>query len=93
MKAIDSLKGRFEITNYYRFTNVNSFSGTWQLMEDNKQINSGTLTASDLDIPPLTSKAIAIGFGTPALKAGAKYWLNLSFKLEKMNYGLMPDMK
>jgi beta-galactosidase len=83
MKAIDSLKGQFEITNYYRFTNVNSFSGTWQLMEDNKQINSGTLTASDLDIPPLTSKAIAIGFGKPALKAGSKYWLNLSFKLEK----------
>jgi beta-galactosidase len=52
-------------------------------MEDNKQINSGTLTASDLDIPPLTSKAIAIGFGKPALKAGSKYWLNLSFKLEK----------
>jgi len=83
IKAVDSLKGKFEITNYYRFTNVNSFSGTWQLMEDNQQINNGTLTASDLDIPPLTSKVITIGFGTPALKAGAKYWLNLSFKLTK----------
>jgi beta-galactosidase len=83
VKVVDSLKGQFEITNYYRFTNVNSFSGTWQLMEDNQGINSGTLTASDLDIPPLTSKVITIGFGTPALKAGAKYWLNLSFKLSK----------
>jgi len=83
VKAVDTLKGQFEIKNYYRFTNVNSFSGTWQLMEDNGQINSGTLTASDLDIPPLSSKVITIGFGTPALKAGAKYRLNMSFKLTK----------
>jgi beta-galactosidase len=83
VRAVGSLKGQFEIKNYYRFTNVNSFNGTWQFMEDNKQISSGTLTASDLDIQPLTSKQITIGFGTPALKAGAKYWLNLSFTLAK----------
>lgn len=81
IKAVDTLKGQFKIKNYYRFTNVNSFSGTWQLMEDNKQINSGTLTASDLNIQPLDSSVISIGFGTPALKTGAKYWLNFSFKL------------
>jgi beta-galactosidase len=83
IKAVDTLKGQFKIKNYYRFTNVNSFSGTWQLMEDNKQINSGTLTASDLNIQPLDSSVISIGFGTPALKTGAKYWLNFSFKLIK----------
>lgn len=83
VKAVDLLKGQIEIKNYYCFTNVNSFNGTWQLMEDNEQIISGTLAASDLDIPPLTSKAITIGFGTPALKAGAQYWLNLSFTLAK----------
>jgi beta-galactosidase len=83
VKAVDSLKGQVEIKNYYRFTNVNSFHGTWKLMEDNNQLNSGSFTASDLDIPPLTSKVITIGFGTPAVKAGAKYWLNLSFTLAK----------
>jgi beta-galactosidase len=83
VKAVDTLKGQFEVTNYFCFTNVNSFSGTWQLMEDGQQINSGALPASDLNIPPLTKKVMTIGFGSPALKAGAKYWLNLSFKLAK----------
>jgi len=83
VKAVDSLKGQVEIKNYYRFTNVNSFNGTWQLMQDDQQINSGTFTTSDLDIPPITSKVITVGFGTPTFKAGAKYWLNLSFKLSK----------
>jgi beta-galactosidase len=83
VKPVDLLKGQVEIKNYCRFTNVNLFNGTWQFMEDNEQINSGTLTASDLDIPPLTSKVITIGFGTPAVKAGAEYWLNLSFKLAR----------
>jgi len=83
VKALDSLKGQLEIKNYYRFTNVNSFNGTWQLMGDNELVNSGTFTSSDLDIPPLSSKVITIGFETPALKAGAKYWLNLSFTLAK----------
>ena len=52
-------------------------------MQDNQQINSGPCTASDLDIPPLTSKVVTVGFGTPNVKAGSKYWLNFSFTLAK----------
>ena len=81
--AVDLSKGQIEIKNYYRFTNLNSFNGIWQLMADDEVVNSGTLTASDLDIPPLTSKVIAIDFGTPTVKPGVEYWLNLSSKLAK----------
>ena len=83
VSAVDSLKGQFEIKNYFLFTNVNAFNGTWQLMEDDNMIKNGTLSASDLDIQPRTSKTITINFGSPTLKPGAEYWLNFSFKLAK----------
>jgi len=80
------LKGQIEIKNYFRFTNVNSYNGTWQLMQDDKLINSGILTSSDLNIPPLTSKTVTVNLGNPTLKTGAEYWLNLSFKLAKNEF-------
>jgi beta-galactosidase len=79
VNEVDLLKGQVGIKNYFLFTNVNSYNGTWQLMEDDKMINSGSLTSSDLDIPPLSSKTVNINLGNPTLKTGAEYWLNLSF--------------
>jgi hypothetical protein len=43
---------------------VNTFNGTWKLMGDNTQIKSGSFTAGDLDIPPMTSKAMTVTLGT-----------------------------
>jgi len=79
--SIDLLKGQVDIKNEYLFTNLNSFTGTWKLKEDNKTINSGALTSTDLNIPPLTKKTVTIDFGNPTLKPGTEYWLDLSFKL------------
>ncbi len=81
--TVDLLKGQFKIKNDFLFTDLNSFSGTWELKEDNKTINSGSLTSADLNIPPLTNKNITINFGDPTLKPGSEYWLDLSFKLTK----------
>jgi beta-galactosidase len=83
VKAVDLLKGQVEVKNYFCFTNVNSFAGSWQLMADNDIVASGSITGSDLNIPPLTSKTITVNFGSPVLKAGSSYWLNLSYKLTK----------
>ncbi len=79
--SVDLLKGQLNFKNDFLFTNIDSFDGTWRLMEDDKEINSGAFTSSDLDIPPLTSKTVTINFGNPTVKPGAEYRLNLSFKL------------
>ncbi len=81
--TVDLLKGQINIKNEYLFTNLKSFTADWQLKEDNKIINSGILTSTDLDIPPLTNKNVMIDFGNPTLKPGSEYWLDLSFKLAK----------
>ena len=83
MKESNLLSGQIEIDNHFLFTNVNMFDGTWQLFEDDNVINNGTLASSDLDITPLTNKIVTIDFGTPELKSGTEYWLNLSFKLKE----------
>ena len=78
---VDLLNGKFQITNYYRFTNVSAFNGTWKLMADNTQINGGTFSAGDLNIPPMTSKTLTVTLGTITPAPGVHYWLNLSFTL------------
>jgi beta-galactosidase len=80
-KPIDLLKGQIEIFNHFLFTNVNTFTGQWKLLADDKEIKSGSFSASALDIAPLTSKIITVDIGQPRLEAGSEYWLNLSFKL------------
>ncbi len=81
--SVDLLKGEISIKNDFLFTNLNSYSGTWQLMEDDKKIAGGALTSSDMNVQPMTSKNLTISFGTPALKPGAEYWLDFSFKLSR----------
>ena len=80
--SVDLLKGEVKIRNEFLFTNLNSLKGAWQLKEDNKIINSGTIASADLNIMPLTNKTLKIDYGTPSsFKPGAEYWLNFSFQL------------
>ena len=80
--SVDLLKGQVNIKNDFLFTNLNSFKGGWQLKEDNKIINSGTIGSADLNIPPLSNKTLTVDFGTPSyFRPGAEYWLDFSFKL------------
>jgi len=80
MKALDLLKGQISLKNWFLFTNVNNYSGSWELYADSTIIQKGVFTDAELNILPLATKTITIPFSNPQLKAGVEYWLNLSFK-------------
>ncbi len=81
------LAGNFTFKNYALFTNANAYDFVWEVMEDNVRIGTGTMS---LDIPAmlpsdLTAQAhtLNVPYQMPGtLKAGAKYYLNLSFRLK-----------
>jgi beta-galactosidase len=79
IKPLDRLKGKIMIKNKYAFINLNQFDWCWSLQQDGKIIQSGTLPASDLR--PGDSIIVSIPFESPAVVAGAEYWLNVAFKL------------
>lgn len=74
--------GSVQITNEYLFTNVNEFVGAWALVADGTVVQSGELTAAQLDIPPLSTKTVQVPVQRPADPApGEEHFLQLSFKL------------
>ncbi|MEV6237584.1 glycoside hydrolase family 2 TIM barrel-domain containing protein [Lentzea sp. NPDC051838] len=74
--------GAVRITNEHLFTNVNEFAGTWALLADGAVVQSGELTAAQLDVPPLSSKTVQIPVQRPADPApGEEHFLQLSFRL------------
>ncbi|GAB4000606.1 hypothetical protein GCM10029992_33050 [Glycomyces albus] len=61
---------------------MNEFDGAWALTADGEVIQNGTLTAQQLDIPPLSDKAIQVPIQRPADPApGTEHFLELSFTL------------
>lgn len=83
VKPVNILDGTVSIQNKFLFTNLSQYSGEWTFMKDDQVISSGTLSGSDMDIAPGTSKEITIDYGDYDLTSGAQYWLNFSFKLTK----------
>ncbi|WP_211341581.1 glycoside hydrolase family 2 TIM barrel-domain containing protein [Myceligenerans xiligouense] len=80
--AGDVASGSVRITNEYLFTNVGEFEGSWSLYADGEVIQSGALTAQQLDIAPLSAKTIQVPIQRPANPApGQEHFLRLSFKL------------
>ena len=87
------LEGKVKISNKYLFTNLNKFEASWELIEDGKPIQSGIFTDTDMDIRPVQDsteevktygeKVITVPFKKPELKAGAEYFVNISFKLKE----------
>ncbi|MEU1214540.1 glycoside hydrolase family 2 TIM barrel-domain containing protein [Streptomyces sp. NPDC005791] len=72
--------GRITVTNEYLFTNLREFDGHWSLIADGRTVQRGRLTRSQLDIAPLTDKAVTVPVRLPADPApGAEYFLHLSF--------------
>ncbi len=81
IEADNLLSGKVKITNQFLFTNLNAYAGHWKLMADDQQISTGTLSASDLDIAPQTSKIVTVNYGTVTPQAGVEYWLEISIQL------------
>jgi beta-galactosidase len=68
------------LTNEYLFTNLRDFDGSWELIGDGKVVQRGRLSRAQLDLAPLSSKAVTVPFKLPRNPApGAEYFLQLSF--------------
>ena len=74
---IDDLDARkVNVYNESNFTNLNDFDVTWEVLENGKVINSGTV--KDIDVAPQTDGTINVPFEMPEnVKAGADYFLNI----------------
>ncbi|MGW5032885.1 glycoside hydrolase family 2 TIM barrel-domain containing protein [Streptomyces nigra] len=68
------------LTNEYLFTNLRAFDGRWDLLADGEVVQHGRLSRSQLDVAPLSSKRITVGFEMPRTPApGTEFFLRLSF--------------
>ena len=75
------LEKKIEIYNEFAFTNLSDFDFTWQLMEDGKKIDEGTIAG--VDCAPWETKTYTVPFTMPTnLKPDAEYYLNVSAKLK-----------
>lgn len=80
---VDVVKGVISIENLLDFTNLNEYTGSWELLENNIVIKSGTLTDDQLNILPNQTKTIALGYQVPEVVAGGKeYLVNISLNLK-----------
>ncbi len=79
VEAVDLAAGRIRVRNKYFFTNLSEFEGRWSLAEDGKVIQEGRLPK--LDVPPGGTGDAKLAIEPPSLKAGAVYYLRVSFHL------------
>lgn len=77
----DLEKGIFDVVNRHHFANLQQYDIRWKLEEDGKILQQGTTPA--LDLNPLERGIIEIDYKQPKLKAGARYYLTISFALKE----------
>jgi beta-galactosidase len=76
----DIASGVVRITNEYLFTNLNAYAGHWRLVADGEVVQSGQLTAPQLDIAPLSNKSVRLPIHRPAQPVpGEEHFLDVSF--------------
>ncbi len=83
MEEENVLNGSIKLKNKFLFTNIKDYQGKWELIENGVPIQSGVIPEKELDINALSEKVISIPFAKPNLKAGAEYFLNISFELKE----------
>jgi beta-galactosidase len=76
---ISAETGEVEVTNRFLFTGLDELQGRWMLEEDGEVLQEGPL---DLSIRPLQKMTVKIPFTKPAVKPGAEYRLQVSFRLK-----------
>jgi beta-galactosidase len=79
-------ENEISIKNIYDFTNLNQFKFTWKLLENGREIASGTLPT--LDIAPYETKKVKIDFPKLVFQ-NAEYHLNI-YALNTMATDLVP---
>ncbi len=83
VEPVDPVNGEVSVENRYLFTNLNELEGSWRLKENAEVIETGTLTGSQLDINPLSTKNVTIPFTKPSLTPGAEYWIDIDFSFKE----------
>ncbi len=76
--AVDLSSGKIDLTNRFFFDNLNKYLLVWTLSEDDKVIQQGSFNG--LNIAPQQTKSISLPYKKPTLKAGARYFLQLSLR-------------
>ena len=82
VKAIDLATGQVEVTNGYHFSDLSGLDIQWQLLADDRTVQSGVL--EPLTTPPGRSERISIPLTERVeweAEPGVEYRLNLSFTL------------
>lgn len=70
------------VYNESNFTNLNTYDVTWEVLENGKVIDSGTV--ENPDVAPQTTGTIDVPFTMPeTIKDGAEYFLNVSVKTKE----------
>ncbi len=80
MSPVALLNGRIGILNKYDFTNLSAFEIKWEVVEDGRPVNSGTMAAPD--VAPDGKAVIVIPFDTK-MDGGKEYFLNVYFALKE----------
>jgi len=81
VEAVDLAQGRLKVWNRYQFSSLGHLRGSWSVFCDDEVVVQGELPR--LDTPPGAASDLALDYAIPAPKAGATYWLNLSFALAR----------
>lgn len=81
---VQLLSGNIKVYNENNFLNLNEFDVKWSLLEDGKEIGSGTVAAADIAGREKGSIAVPYLASMPKTKkAGAEYYLNLFVQLKE----------
>jgi len=79
----DLNSGKIKILNRYEFSNLNILNGEWELLENGKQIQKGSL--GKIDLNPGSETEIIVPFNKEAFKNNCEYFLNFTFRLSEKN--------
>ena len=72
--------GTFTVENEYDFRSLDFVDGSWELACDGTVVQQGKLAEADPRRPSRRRRSRS-RFGKPELKAGAEYWLKVTFAL------------
>ncbi|UCF44429.1 MAG: DUF4981 domain-containing protein, partial [Planctomycetota bacterium] len=78
-EPVDLANGKIRIRNKYDFVNLDFVDMGWELAEDGKVVQAGAL--AKMSLGPQKEEEVTVKFIKPELKAGAEYWMKITFSL------------
>ena len=80
VSEVDAEAGSFSVLNKYSFKELDFVNLVWELTENGKVIDSGTI--SDMQLGPWHQTGVSLDYSEPSDKpAGAEYFVSIYFKL------------